>query len=87
MCFFVIQVLQDHQIENLLNEMFSSEDENDEDEDEDPYSDYVPKSFNARLNDIQGISNRQLLHFLDDDARQSNEDSPNEEIPPYNPPY
>lgn len=50
--FFVIQVINDQQIENLLSEIFSSEEENDED---DPYLDYVPKPFNARLNEIQGM--------------------------------
>lgn len=60
--------------------MFSSEEENNEDED--PYLDYVPKPFDARLNEIQGMSNRQLLQILDDDASQAYEESPNEEIPP-----
>ncbi|XP_037303476.1 uncharacterized protein LOC119193826 [Manduca sexta] len=73
------KVLKRHQIENALHEMFSSEDESDEHDND--YTDYVPKSLNARLNDIQGMSNRQLL-LLDGDARQSYEESPNEEVSP-----
>lgn len=43
--------MNDQQLESILSEMFSSEEE----EDEDPYLDYVPKTFNERLNEIQGI--------------------------------
>ncbi|KAF9809799.1 hypothetical protein SFRURICE_000452 [Spodoptera frugiperda] len=73
------KVLKRHQIKNALHEMFSSEDENDEHDND--YTDYDPKSLNARLNDIQGMSNRQIL-LLDGDARQSYEESPNEEVSP-----